>query len=78
MPEQYGLLSEILGRFMEKVGNQYPEFSEEKLQDALWVGYRLSELLPLSSVEKQQLLEMSDPIERLQRLLEVMPRYQSA
>jgi Lon protease-like protein len=78
VPEQYGLLSDILGRFMEKVGSQYPEFSEEKLQDALWVGYRLSELLPLSSVEKQQLLEMSDSIERLQRLLEVMPRYQSA
>ena len=78
VPEQYGLLSDILGRFMEKVSNQYPDFSEEKLQDALWVGYRLSELLPLSSVEKQQLLEMSDPIERLQRLLEVMPRYQNA
>lgn len=77
VPEQYSLLGDVLGRFMEKVGEQYPEYTPDHLQDAVWVGYRLSELLPLSGIEKQQLLEMSDPIERLQRLLEVLPRFQS-
>jgi Lon protease-like protein len=46
------------------------------LQDATWVGYRLSELLPLSSIEKQHLLELPDPLDRLQNLLEILPRFQ--
>jgi len=58
------------------VSQQYPEYTPDHLQDASWVGYRLSELLPLSSVEKQHLLELSDPLERLQNLLEILPRFQ--
>lgn len=77
LPEAYSLLAEVLGRFMEKVGHQYPSYNEESLQDAVWVGYRLSELLPLSGIEKQHLLELSDPIERLQSLVDVLPRFQS-
>jgi Lon protease-like protein len=77
LPEAYALLAEVLGRFMEKVGHQYPSWSEERLQDAVWVGYRLAELLPLAGIEKQHLLEFSDPIERLQSLVEVLPRFQS-
>jgi Lon protease-like protein len=77
LPEEYSLLADMLGRFMEKVGQQYPSWSEERLQDALWVGYRLSELLPLSAIEKQHMLELADPIERLQSLVELLPRFQS-
>jgi len=77
LPEAYSLLADVLGRFMEKVGHQYPGWSEECLQDAVWVGYRLAELLPLAGIEKQHLLELSDPIERLQSLVEVLPRFQS-
>jgi Lon protease-like protein len=77
LPEAFGLLAEVLGRFMEKVGHQYPSWSGEKLEDATWVGYRLSELLPLSGIEKQHLLELTDPMERLQSLVEVLPRFQS-
>jgi len=78
LPEAYSLLADVLGRFMEKVGHQYPGYSEECLQDAVWVGYRLAELLPLSGVEKQHLLELSDPLQRLQSLVDVLPRFQSA
>lgn len=78
VPEAYSVLSDVLGRFMEKVSQQYPDYVPEKLQDAAWLGYRLSELLPLAGIEKQHLLELSDPIERLQNLLEIMPRFQSA
>jgi Lon protease-like protein len=77
LPEAYALLAEVLGRFMEKVGHQYPSWSEDCLDDAAWVGYRLAELLPLAGIEKQHLLELSDPIERLQSLVDVLPRFQS-
>ena len=77
IPEAYALLSDVLGRFMEKVGDQYPDYTPDHLQDAVWVGYRLAELLPLSGIEKQHMLELTDPIERLQGLLDVLPRFQS-
>lgn len=77
LPAAYGLLADVLGRFMEKVGRQYPSWSEERLRDAVWVGYRLAELLPLAGIEKQHLLELSDPLERLQNLVDVLPRFQT-
>jgi len=77
VPESHSVLSDVLSRFMDKVGDQYPSFTPEHLQDATWVGYRLSELLPLSGIEKQHLLQLSDPVERLQNLLDIMPRFQS-
>lgn len=78
VPEAYSVLCDVLAKFMEKVSHQYPDYVPEKLQDASWLGYRLAELLPLSGVEKQHLLELSDPLERLQNLLDIMPRFQSA
>jgi Lon protease-like protein len=78
VPEAFSILSDVLGRFMEKLENHYPEYTPDHLQDALWVGYRLSELLPLSGIEKQHLLELADPLARLQGLLDIMPRFQSA
>lgn len=40
--------------------------------DAREVGWRLTELLPLDNPEKQSLLEMQDPLQRLDRLLELV------
>jgi len=77
VPEGYSVLSQVVGRFMDKLGPDYPTYSPERLDDAVWLGYRLSELLPLSMVEKQNLLEMDDPVDRLQALLEILPKFQS-
>ena len=77
VPEAFSVLSDVLSRFMEKVGAQYPQSDAEDLENAVWVGYRLAELLPLAGIEKQHMLELDDPIDRLQQLLEVMPRFQS-
>jgi len=77
VPESYSVLSQVLARFMEKVGDQYPGHTQERLDDASWVGYRLAELLPLAAIEKQQLLELDDPLRRLQDLLQALPRFQS-
>lgn len=76
LPVAYALLGQVLERFMEKLGEHYPSFSHQRLQDGVWVGYRLAELLPLAAIEKQNLLELTDPLQRLQYLLEILPRFQ--
>ncbi|MGA9574028.1 MAG: LON peptidase substrate-binding domain-containing protein [Lysobacterales bacterium] len=78
LPPEYAVLAMIAGRFMEQVGKNYPSFEPGLLQDAHWVGYRLAELLPLDTHEKQVLLQISDPLERLQVLVEVLPRFQGS
>jgi hypothetical protein len=77
VPEAYSVLTQVLARFLDKVGDQYPGYTAENMDDATWVGYRLAELLPLAAIEKQQLLEMNDPLRRLQDLLQILPRFQS-
>ena len=76
VPDEYWVLSMITARFMEQAGKNYPSFQPQQLQDAYWVGYRLAELLPLDNKEKQVLLQISDPLERLQWLVEALPRFQ--
>lgn len=76
IPVEFSVLSMVTGRFMEQLAAHYPSFKPQDLQDANWVGYRLSELLPLEPDEKQVLLQMSDPLERLQVLIDVLPRFQ--
>ena len=78
VPEQYSVLSLIAGRMMEQVGGDYPSFEPDDLQDAVWLGYRLSELLPLENTERQVLLQLTDPLQRLQILLECLPRFQES
>lgn len=77
VPVSHDVLCQVLARFMEKAADHYPDYSPESLEDASWVGYRLSELLPLGGLEKQHLLELDDPVDRLQKLLELMPRFQT-
>ena len=78
VPDEYLVLSQVLERIMEKVGDNYPGWSEGQLDDCNWVGYRLTELLPLDPLEKQSLLGLEDPELRLQRLLERLPDFQRA
>jgi len=76
VPEAYQLLADIVARFMDKLAAQYPGFEKAWLDDANWVAYRLTELLPIRNLERQGLLELDDPLDRLQRLLELLPRFQ--
>jgi Lon protease-like protein len=46
----------------------------QQLADAVWLSYRLSELLPLPLALKQELLELTDPNTRLGVLLELLQR----
>lgn len=43
--------------------------------DAEWVGYRLLELLPLSSDQRQHSLEVHDPVQRLTWLAPMLPTH---
>ena len=77
LPARFGLLSEIVNGFMNSIGSDYPSFEDQQPDSATWVGYRLTELLPLENAEKQALLELKDPLDRLQALVEVLPRFQT-
>ena len=37
-----------------------------RFDDAAWVGYRLSEVVPVQALAKQKLLELDDPLSRLE------------
>lgn len=75
VPPEFGLLTTILERLID----QFPGFhtvSQACYDDASWVSFRLAELLPLPVQERQHLLEVTDPIQRLASLLNLMPRFQ--
>jgi hypothetical protein len=64
LPPEYGHLGDVVRSVLKEFGPLY-QFAEPRYDDAAWVGYRLAELLPLSLPDKQALLELSDPLERL-------------
>jgi Lon protease-like protein len=72
MPERYGHLATTVRRALEDLAEHY-EHVEKKFDDAAWIGARLTELLPIELADKQALLELDDPIERLDTLLTVVP-----
>jgi Lon protease-like protein len=57
-------------RLLERVIEQHPDLmaGPHRLDSASWVAARLAEVLPLALAERQQLLELDDPLERLARL----------
>lgn len=75
--DEHALLSVLLARVLDKAGIEHGGVGKGRLADAGWVGWRLAEWLPLSAVEKQQLLELDDPHARLQRLVERLPDFQA-
>ena len=77
VPAQYGLLAQLLERLLEHVGGPYADASKAQLDDAHWVSFRLAELLPFEPREQQALLEMDEASERLDRILEALPQFQS-
>lgn len=77
VPEEFSILSMICARFMEQLGDQYPDFVPSNLDDADWLGFRMAELLPYDMEEKQVLLQIDDPLERLQLILNTMTQFQT-
>ena len=67
LPERYGDLRNVLMALV-----QHPLIEQLNLaidyDDGRQVGWRLTELLPLDNSEKQKLLEMDDPLHRLESI----------
>ena len=66
VPSEQAWLGEVVRRVLPEAGDFYRHV--EIRDDAAWVGNRLAELLPLSLADKQALLELTDPLERLSAL----------
>jgi Lon protease-like protein len=73
VPGEYSQLGDTLRRAVDELAEQY-QHVEKKFDDAAWVGARLTELLPIELNDKQALLELGDPIARLDALLGLVPR----
>lgn len=67
----YAALAATARRALTELAEHY-EYVEKHFDDASWVGSRLAELLPLELLDKQVLLEMEDPVARLDALMGVM------
>lgn len=67
IPEaQLGMLP-LLKKVASDLGpEKMPEPHE--FDDAAWVGYRLTEIVPVQALAKQKLLELDDPVSRLEIL----------
>lgn len=78
VPPEHGLLATILERLIEKAGGPFAKADRVCYDDASWVGFRLAENLPIAQPERQHLLQMTDPLQRLAALTHYMPRFQRA
>jgi Lon protease-like protein len=60
----------LCSRLLERVIEQQPDVlpPPHRFDSCAWIGARLVELLPLALHTKQELLELSDPVARLERL----------
>ena len=76
---EYDLLALLLRRMVERAGPaNRMQATEADFRDADWVGWRLAEWLPLDGDERQLLLQDDAADQRLQRLVEWIPRFQAA
>lgn len=76
VPVELSLLATILERLAEQAGLSWRSGPRERYENASWVGFRLAELLPLGDTERQRMLEITDPLERLEALRDAVPRFQ--
>jgi Lon protease-like protein len=72
LPGEYARLGATVRRAVDELAQQY-QHVEKHFEDASWVGARLTELLPIELNDKQLLLELDDPVARLEALLELVP-----
>lgn len=64
IPDALQVCASVLQRIIDQVGED--KFVKPfEFNNAVWVGYRLAEVLPLKLTAKQDMLEMNDPITRL-------------
>lgn len=70
---EHGLLATLLQELIDRYGGEHALAPRLRMEDAAWVGWRLAELLPLQHAQRQALLQIDAPHERLDRLLGLLP-----
>jgi len=73
LPAEYIPLTDLLRQLIKQIPDLF-QGPTIRYGDAGWVSNRLAELLPMPLEEKQQLLQILDPMERLARLRQIMDR----
>jgi Lon protease-like protein len=68
IPDELVTLTGMLRNVLNK-NERSAILDDKQFHDANWVGYRLTEVLPMENVIRQRLLEIDDPIERLYLIL---------
>ena len=71
IPQKYLLLSKFYRKIYPGIKN-FISFKRERYSDASWVGYRLTECLPLDSRTKNILIASNNGIDRLEKLFEIV------
>lgn len=77
VPPEFQLLATILERLLEKSRDAHGKAPRQNYDDAGWVGFRLAEALPIDNRERQHLLQLGDPLDRLEQLVQYLPRFQN-
>ncbi len=71
LPEEFKEFCSVLSDIFNQLGHPYTSLPKN-YNSANWVSARLAELLPIGLKEKQTMLEMEDPIQRLIRIREIL------
>lgn len=71
VPESLQPLLPLLRAMVADVGDQRMP-APHAFDDAVWVGYRYCEMLPIPLAAKQKLLELSDSLSRLQIIMQFL------
>jgi len=71
LPQEFSAMSNMLSNVLDDLGRLY-ESLHRQLDDAVWVSYRLMEILPVALDTKQSSLESSDTLDRLRLIDEVL------
>ncbi|MEM7304338.1 MAG: LON peptidase substrate-binding domain-containing protein [Pseudomonadota bacterium] len=67
LPEKFAEWSELIVKIMQKLGSPFDQLNVEA-DSAFWVGARLTEYLPFELQIKQRILEINQPLIRLEHL----------
>ena len=71
LPEEFSGMANILAGVLDDLGRLY-ESLQRNYEDAGWVTYRFVEILPIDLAQKQECLEASDPVKRLNLVNELL------
>ncbi|MBF2758787.1 MAG: LON peptidase substrate-binding domain-containing protein [Ectothiorhodospiraceae bacterium AqS1] len=71
VPDEYRSMADLL-RHIHTHLHPAGHSTAPRFADASWLGYRMSELLPIPLIRKQHFLEIEEPLERLNEIRKII------